>query len=283
MLTAAELDREYNARAAIPEHPAIFTRWREQSAAVRAAQRHESDYAYGDTADERLDLFPAEHPGAPLLVFIHGGYWRSLDKSDFSFIAPPFVEAGIAVAVTHYGLAPATRLEDMVRQQLRALTWLYRNIPALGIDRRRIVVAGHSAGGHLAAMLAAADWPQWAADLPADLLAGILSISGLHDLVPLARTPFLAADLQLDEAAARRVSPISYRPHQAVPVITAVGAAESREFHRQSALLRSAWPHNVRRHLVLDGCHHLAAVETLAQRGHPLFEACCDLLAGSGT
>lgn len=283
MLSPSELDREYNARAAIPDHPAIFARWRERSLAARKALRHQADYAYGNDPAERLDLFPADNPGAPLLVFIHGGYWRALDKSDFSFIAEPFVAAGIAVAVTNYGLAPATRIEDMVRQQLRALAWLYRNVPPLGIDAGRIVVAGHSAGGHLASMMAAAAWPVWSPDLPPDLVKGVISISGLHDLLPLSQAPFLAADLQLDAEAAARVSPVSYRPATAVPVITAVGGLESREFHRQSDLIRRTWPHCFRRHLDLAGRHHLAAVEALADPGHELFRTCCGLLGRETT
>jgi arylformamidase len=109
-------EREYNARAAIPEHPQIFARWAEQSAAVRRLRACVIDLNYGEGAGERLDLFPARRDGAPLLVFIHGGYWRSLDKSDFAWIAPAFGNHGVSVALLNYGLAPATALEEIVRQ-----------------------------------------------------------------------------------------------------------------------------------------------------------------------
>jgi arylformamidase len=169
----------------------------------------------------------------------------------------------------------------MVRQMLRALAWLYRHLPELGIDRRRIVVAGHSAGAHLAAMMLAADWPRMAGDLPRDLLRGAVCISGLYDLRPLVRTPFLREDLKLDDAAAQRVSPVTYRPALALPLITAVGGEESSEFKRQNSLIREAWPHCFRQDLPLPGRHHLASVEALGATDHPLFNATLRLLGNS--
>lgn len=278
MLTPQQLDRQYNARAAIPDHPEIFARWRAESCAARNQLRCEQDYYFGPSPAETLDLYPADVPNAPLLVFIHGGYWRSLDKHDFSFLAPAFVNAGVAVAMPNYGLAPATPIAEMVRQMLRALAWLYRHAPQLGIDRRRIVVAGHSAGAQLAAMMLAADWPLMAGDLPPDLLCGAVCISGIHDLQPLVRAPFLRQDLGLDEPTARFVSPVGYRPGLSIPLITAVGGEESTEFKRQNHLIREAWPHCFRHDLPLPGRHHLASVEALGDPGHPLCLATLRLL-----
>ncbi|MDP1609446.1 MAG: alpha/beta hydrolase [Sulfuritalea sp.] len=278
MLTAEQLDREYNARAAIPDHPWIFARWREESSAARDALRYEADYYFGPSPAETLDLYPTATRNAPLLVFIHGGYWRSLDKQDFSFLAPALVNAGVAVAMPNYGLAPATSIEEMVRQTLRALAWLYRTGPQFGVDEQRIVVAGHSAGAQLAAMMLAADWPRWAPDLPADLLCGALCISGIYDLQPLVRTPFLQADLRLDDPTAQFVSPIRYRPRLASPLITAVGDDESAEFKRQNRLIREAWPHCFRQDIQLPGRHHLASVEALGDPRNPLFHAALRLL-----
>ncbi len=278
MLTPRQLDLQYNARAAIPDHPEIFARWRADSAAVREKLRCETDYYFGPSPAETLDLYPAAVPNAPLLVFIHGGYWRSLDKQDFSFLAPAFVDAGVAVAMPNYGLAPATTIEEMVGQVLRAVAWLYRHAPQLGIDQRRIVIAGHSAGAHLAAMMLAADWPVMAGDLPPDLLCGAVCISGLYDLQPLVRTPFLQEDLRLNDAAAQFVSPISYRPGLSLPLITAVGGDESAEFQRQNRLIREAWPHCFLSDLPLPGRHHLASVEALGDPGQPLFNATLQLL-----
>jgi len=140
---SAFFEREYNARATIPEHPQIFAHWAEQAAITRRLRACLIDLPFGETAAERLDYFPTRQEAAPLLVFIHGGYWRSLDKSDFSWLAPPFVQHGVALALLNYGLAPATPMEEIVRQQIRALAWLYRNGDRLGFDPERIVVAGH--------------------------------------------------------------------------------------------------------------------------------------------
>jgi arylformamidase len=278
MLTPEQLDRQYNARAAIPDHPQIFERWRVQSSAARDVLRCEPDYYFGPSPAESLDLYPATTRGAPLLVFIHGGYWRSLDKQDFSFLAPAFVRTGVAVAMPNYGLAPATSIEEMVTQMLRAFAWMYRTLPQLGIDTQRIVVAGHSAGAHLAAMMLAADWPKWSRDLPRDLLKGAVCVSGIYDLQPLVRTPFLRTDLNLDDKTARHVSPVQYRPGLATPLITAVGADESEEFRRQNRLIREAWPQCFHRDLPLPGRHHLASVEALGDPDHPLFHATLRLL-----
>lgn len=278
MLNPEALDRAYNVRAAIPDHPAIFARWREESLRAIDDLRSEQDYYYGPSAAETLDFFPAHRNRAPLLVFVHGGYWRSLDKSDFSFVAPAFVAAGISVAVVNYGLAPKTDLAEMVRQMLRAGTWLHRHSADLGIDPERIHVAGHSAGAHLAAMMATADWPAWSPGLPVRLVKSVVGISGLFDIVPVARAPFLRDDLGLDDESAARVSPANYRPPAAIPVLAAVGELESEEFHRQSRGLAAAWDNCPVRLMNLPGRHHLAAVEALADPGHELFHATVKLV-----
>lgn len=277
MLTPEQLDREYNARAAIPDYPQLFARWRVTSRAVRDDLRCEPDCCFGLSPAESLDLFRTTRRNAPVLVFIHGGYWRSLDKRDFSFLAPSFVRAGVALAIPNYGLAPATSIADMVRQMLRALAWLYRHLPQFGIDARRIVVAGHSAGAHLAAMMLAADWPRWAPDLPRDLLCGAVCVSGIYDLRPLVRAPFLREDLNLDQQTARLVSPVRYRPGLSIPMVTAVGSDESAEFHRQNALIRAAWPECAGDDLRLPARHHLASVEALGDADDPLFHAALSL------
>jgi arylformamidase len=271
-------EREYNARAAIPEHPQIFARWAQDGAAARRQRACMLDLPYGESAAERLDIFPARHADAPLFVFIHGGYWRSLDKADFSWLAPPFVDQGIAVALPNYGLAPATPIEDIVRQMLAALAWLYRRAGDLGFDRDRIVVAGHSAGAHLAAMMAAALWPRYAPDLPADLVKGALLVSGVFDLEPLVYAPFVNVDLKLDVERARRLSPVYLPPATAAPVALAVGGDESSEFKRQSELLAARWSSNVVRSFEVAGRNHLTVCDALADAGSPLFAAASDLV-----
>jgi arylformamidase len=273
-------EREYNARAAIPDHPRIFARWAEQATATRRLRACLIDLPYGETRDETLDLFPARGDAAPLLVFIHGGYWRSLDKSDFSWIAPPFVAEGTAVALLNYGLAPRTPLEDIVRQVLRALAWLHRRAEHYSIDRDRIYLSGHSAGGHLTAMAMAALWPVLDPELPADLVKGGLAISGLYDLKPLLHAPFINNDLRLTPARAQRLSPALMQPATAAPLITAVGALESSEFQRQNALIGQRWPRNLVRDVPLPGCNHLTVCDELGQPGSALFNAALALVQG---
>lgn len=279
-LTTEFCEREYNARAAIPEHPRIFARWAEQSAVTRRLRACLIDLPYGDTTGEKLDIFPTRGDGAPLLVFIHGGYWRSLDKSDFAWIAPPFVAEGVAVALLNYGLAPKTPMEDIVRQVLRALAWLYRRADRYGIDPERIYVSGHSAGGHLTAMAMAALWPVLDPELPADLVKGGLAISGLYDLAPLLLAPFVNADLQLTPERAARLSPVHLPAATDAPLITAVGALESSEFRRQNALIARRWPRNFVRDVPMPGCNHLTVCDQLGDPVSPLFDAALQLARG---
>lgn len=271
-------DREYNARAAIPEAPRIFAAWAERAAATRRQRAALLDLPYGETTGERLDFFPTPREGAPLLVYIHGGYWRALDKSDFSWIAPPFVDHGIAVAVVNYGLAPATPIEDIVRQMLRAHAWLFRKGDDLGFDPTRIFVSGHSAGGHLTAMMMAALWQRYADDLPADLVKGALAISGVFDLEPLVHAPFLNGDLKLDVERAHTLSPARILPATGAPLYTAVGGLESNEFKRQTALLRKRWKTNAVRDVPMAGFNHLTVNDELANPASPLFDAALELI-----
>ncbi len=271
-------EREYNNRALIPEHPQIFARWAEQAAATRRLRACLIDLNYGESAGERLDLFPARKDGAPLLVFIHGGYWRSLDKSDFSWLAPPFVNHGVSVALVNYGLSPKTPMEEIVRQMLRAHAWLYRNGDRFGFDPTRMFTAGHSAGAHLTAMMMAALWPAFASDLPADLVRGGLAISGIYDLEPLLYAPFVAADLQLNARRARMLSPIYLPAATPAPLYTAVGGRETSEFRRQNALIGKAWPKNLVRDVPMPRWHHLNVIDELADPESPLFDAALELI-----
>ena len=273
-------EREYNARAAIPEHPQIFARWAQRAALARRAQAGLIDLVYGDSGGERLDLFPARGEAAPLLVFIHGGYWRSLDKRDFSWLAPPYVARGVAVALLNYGLAPATPIEEIVRQALRALAWLHRRGDRYGFDPQRIFVCGHSAGAHLTAMAMAAQWPLFDRQLPADLVKGGLAVSGLYDLEPLRHAPFVNTDLQLTPARAARLSPLRLPAATAAPLCLAVGALESSEFRRQTRAMARHWPHQVARELVLAGCNHLTVCDELGRAGSDLYAAALDLVRG---
>lgn len=276
---SAYYSTQYNARAGIPDHPQIFERWQRDSALVRRTHAGLLDIPVGEAAKEKLDFYPAHRPGAPLLVFIHGGWWRSLDKSDFTFIVPAYRRAGFNVALTNYTLAPDASIEEIVRQQLRAMSWLYRQADRLEFDRQRIVVAGHSAGAHLAAMMMAAHWPVWDAALPTDLVRGGVLMSGLYDLSPIVHTDFVNGDLKLDPDSAWKLSPSQMPQSHPTPFLTSVGDLESDEFKRQNGLIASQWKASHRADVALDGIHHLNICDAFGDATHPLFRATCDLLA----
>jgi arylformamidase len=276
--SAAYYTEQLNARAAVPDHPEIITRWQADSAQARQSETGLLDLAFGSAPMEQLDFFPADQAGAPLLVFIHGGYWRSLDKSDFTFIVPAYRRAGFNVALTNYTLSPHASVEEITRQQLRALAWLYRRSARLDFDRNRIVIAGHSAGGHLAAMMMAAQWPVFGSDLPGDLIKVGVLMSGLYDIEPVRHAEFINTDLKLDMASALRLSPAWMPQPTSAPFITAVGDLESDEFKRQTALIASQWRHGFEREVPLHQENHFTICDCFGDESHPLFKASCELI-----
>ncbi len=243
------LDRMYNNRALVPEHAAHFAQWADASGDAREVHAHKLDVAYGDGPMETLDVFPRSHlapqpapaAGAPVVVFIHGGWWRSLDKAEHSFIAPAFTNQGACVMMPNYALCPAVTIPQITLQMVKALAWVYRNARKYGGDPNRIYVVGHSAGGHLATMLLNCLWPAYAKDLPADLVKGAMSISGLYDLEPIMHTPFLKDSLKLTPEQVRLASPAWLPvPKQGV-LYTVAGGDESAEFIRHNQLIQKAW------------------------------------------
>lgn len=272
-------DRMYNNRALVPGHPAFLERWAEQSARARRQLACALDLAYGPTEAERLDVFPAPEPDAPVLVFLHGGYWRSLDKSEQSFVAPAFTRDGACVVIPNYALCPAVTIPDIVLQMVRALAWTWRNIARFGGDPGRITVAGHSAGGHLAALLLCCLWRQVGDDLPPGLVRSALSISGLHDLEPIRRTPFLQPVLQLTPRQVAQASPARLPvPAQGV-LFTVVGKEESPEYLRQNQLIQAVWGgERVRVCEALSGLNHFSVLDALVQPNHRLHQLALDLL-----
>jgi arylformamidase len=232
------LDAQYNNRARVPDHARIFERWAAASALTRERSSRRLDLRYGEHPKQTLDVFLSPHDRAPVLLFIHGGYWRSLDKSDQSFLAASFVADGAMVVIPNYALCPEVTIETIALQLVEAVRWTVRNAALYGGDASRLVVAGHSAGGHLAAMLLSCDWAS--VGLPARAVSAAMAISGLFDLAPVARTPFLQADLRLNPRSVQRLSPVHF-PAPAGPLYTLVGAEESEEFRRQNRLLYKAW------------------------------------------
>jgi arylformamidase len=263
--------REYNNRELVPEHPQYFARWADRSAQARRTMTCALGLRYGEMPGETLDLFPARKGDGTCMMFIHGGYWRSLDKNDFSFLAPAWVDAGVSLAVVNYDLCPKVSIEEIVRQMLRASRWLYLNAEEHGMDQDRLYVSGHSAGGHLTAMLMCALWPVFDARLPRDLFKGGLAISGIYDMRPLIGVDWLQGDLRLDHASALKTSPVFLSPATRAPVMTCVGGRESSEFRRQNALIAERWRAAFAGDVSMPDSHHFSVVDGLAEPGGALF------------
>lgn len=278
-LEAHWLDKEYNALARLANARRMFDGWAARSALARAGHVCREGLHFGTSVAETLDVFPAQRPDAPVLVFIHGGFWRGSDKSLHSFLAPAFVARGAAVVLLNYGLCPAVAMETIRDQIRQALAWIYRNARGFNGDPRRLVVAGHSAGAHLAALMLTQDWPAIAAGLPHDLLQQALCISGLFDLEPIRRTPFLQPDLALTPESAKALSPTTApKPHNTV-VYTLVGALESAEFQRQNGLLRAHWGDaTVPVCEAIPQRHHFDVLEDMADAGSRLHALAVQLL-----
>jgi len=277
-LDPAWLDAQYNSGARITDHADIFERWAEASALSRRNSVCMPDVRYGDAPEVTPGVFHTNAPHAPVLVFIHGGWWRALDKADHAFVAPSFSADGALMVMPNYSLCAAVTVEQITLQTVRALTWVWHNAVALDGDPRCIVVAGHSAGAHLAAMLPSCRWKEVQAGLPAQLLSGALAISGVFDLEPIRQTRFLQADLNLTPAAVRRLGP-AFFPRQRGRLYAVAGADESAEFLRQNELIRDVrGPISVPVCERLAGHHHLSILNSLADPAGRLHELALRLL-----
>jgi arylformamidase len=274
-------DLMYNPRLTVSDVPSVLARWREASEQARAASQAWLDIPYGPSTPERLDLFTPGVHCRGMLVFFHGGYWRSLDKRDFSFIAPAFLDAGYAVAVVGYALCPTVRVRDIVMQSVQAAAWLHRNARHFGVPAGPLYFAGHSAGGHLATMLLACQWSQYAADLPAGLAGGALSISGVYDLRDIVRVPSINCDVHLDEGSAMEASPALMPPPRHGALVTAVGESENAGFHVQHELIARRWKAVVRASRSCPGDNHFTILDRFADPSSNLFHEATALLDGN--
>ena len=237
--TQAEIDAQYDVEKSVPEFAVHARFFVDASARAREKLQPVLNLPYGPSAAEHLDLFVARQPDAPIHMFIHGGYWHSLSSKEFSFAAEGLVEAGVTVAVVNYELCPKVTITEITRQNRAAIAWLYRNAAAYGYDRERLHVSGHSAGGHLTAMLMATDWEN-EYGLPADVIKGGCAVSGLFDLAPFPHS-WLQPKLRLTADEVARMSPINRLPARAGHLLITLGGEESAEFHRQSEAFLAAW------------------------------------------
>jgi len=262
-MTAIDYEVEYNNRARVPEHVEILARWARDAELYRADAlkrgRAELGLSYGDTPRQFVDLFlPEAGDGAPLALFIHGGYWRSLDPSMFSHMACGLNARGVVVAVVGYDLCPIVTIADIIEQIRRACVFLWQRL------NRRMVVYGHSAGGHLAAAMVATDWPSLYPKAPADLGPAGYAISGVFDLTPLIGVS-MNQDLRLDAEEARKVSPAFWPLAPGRTFDAAVGGLESSEFKRQSRIIVQAWQSVAQtRYEEIAGTNHFTVADALA-------------------
>lgn len=266
----AALDREYNNRGKVADFADYLARYTRESEATRRALPCRLDLPYGTKPGETLDVFPATGPRpAPIQLFVHGGYWMALDKADFSFVARAFHPAGAAVVVVNYALIPTVDMDELVRQCRASVAWVHANAASFGGDRGRLFVSGHSAGGHLVAMLMAADWAAFG--LPPDVIKGGCGISGLYDLDPI-RLCYLNDTLKLTPEEARRNSPIYLTPTSRAPLLLPGGALEGPEYHRQTETLAAVWRKYGVPGEVMDmaGIHHFSIVSQLEDPGSEL-------------
>ena len=223
------LDRQYDNSRAFPDYERSFALYKELSERARRELPCRLDVAYGDSPMEKLDIFRAGASDAPTWIFIHGGYWRRLDKSDFSFVADAFTNAGISVVTVNYALAPNVTVSEIARQVRAATRWACAHVEEWEGDPQRVFVGGHSVGGQLAA-LAAATEP----------VAGITSISGLADLEPV-RLTYVNEWARLTPEDVLALSPIHQLPSRPLPLVAYAGSLETDEFRRQTAILAEAW------------------------------------------
>jgi arylformamidase len=273
-------EAQYNNRAAFPDFQQYFDRWAARSEETRRSVRCHLDVPYGSHAMEKLDIFVPKGASRACLMFIHGGYWRALDKKEHSFVAAELVKQGVTVAVTNYALCPAVTVEDIVRQILQACAWLHRNAFNFGAPMGRLYVSGHSAGGHLTAMAMAALFPVFQRDLPKKVVRGGLAISGVYDLQDIVNVPSVNTDVRLEPAQAARVSPLAYPPATDAPLYLAVGGKELPPFRDQQSALAAKWKKVVAAEIPCPNDHHFSILDGLADPSSALFKGAMKLVGG---
>lgn len=278
-----ELDAQYNNRAMVPEHMQMYEAWQPMCGQVMRDFPSHQGVAYGTSKREIMDIVLPKGPGPhPLLVYIHGGYWMSRDISDQTFLARAYADAGIAFALIEYDLIPSVRMADVIRQCRTATQWLHDHAGDYGIDRERIFVSGHSAGGHLTAVMAATDWPAETGG-PKNLMKGGIALSGIYDLAPI-QAGYMQETLALTDEEVERDSPLNDATAPTMPLLVVPGGGESDAFKWQSRSLVNAW--NAKggdlRYLEPAGCNHFTILAEFADPESELARATMALVKNGG-
>lgn len=278
----ADFDAQYNLRAGRPDYEVtVIPGWTQDSEAARATLDCALDLRYGEGGKQKLDVFRCGDAAAPTLVYFHGGYWQRGDKSVYSFLATPLVAAGVNVVVVGYDLCPTVTITRISEEAREALAHIWRNANELRINRERLTVMGHSAGGHITQMMMATDWPAFGSDLPADLIKAGIPVSPLSYLEPVRLTEALNAGIRMDPAEAEAQSPMTkHPPITDAPQMLVVGGAETEEFHRQARMYleKYATPARAMELYVVPGVDHFDELNVLADPASPFFAKTCRIL-----
>jgi arylformamidase len=276
---SVDYEVEYNNRARVPEYAEIFARWQRDAAGYRDRMKVEENaelgLAYGTSARQKVDLFFPDATGhTPLALFVHGGYWRSLDASSFSHVSAGLNARGVAVAVAGYDLCPDVTIGQIINQIRTACLFLWRRFG------QRLMVYGHSAGGHLAACMVATDWKKLDPKAPIDLVPAGYSISGLFDLTPLIKTA-MNVDLRLDDTEVARISPMYWPVTRGRVFDAVVGGLESSEFLRQSHIITDNWRQRgiETRYEEVPGANHFTVIDPLSDPNSAMTARCAELAA----
>jgi arylformamidase len=274
-----ELIFQYSPRISVPEHPVWKAHWTLSSERARKERAGKLRVPYGPTPGQTLDIFPATSPGSPINIFVHGGFWRFLDSFDHTLVAPAVLDAGGASVLLNYDLCPAVSLHEVIRQVRSAIRWVWDHADEMNGDPDRIFISGHSAGGHLAAMMCTGDFHDQIG-VPADVIKGATIVSAMLDLEPILEVPG-CEDLLITHDTVREVSPIHNPPDPRVPIIIAVGAYETSEWIRQTEdmaeVLKAQGSPTI--FLKPDYDQHYSILFSL---GNPLTELCSEMLKQMG-
>jgi len=281
-LSDDDLEKQYNLRAGRPDYDVtVIPIWTTRSEQARENLSGRLDIRYGTGEKQKLDLFTSGDPKAPLLVYVHGGYWQRGDKSIYSFLAVPFTERGVDVAVIGYDLCPSVTITRISEEAREALAYLWRNAAELGINRERITVMGHSAGGHVTEMMMGTDWPAFGADLPGSLIQSGIPVSPLSLLEPV-RLTSLNDNVRMDAEEAAAESPmLNHPPLTDAPQLLVVGGKETTEFHRQAHMYQDAFATTERKidlYIVPD-VDHFDEINVLADPDSDFFKKTMAMLS----
>lgn len=264
---------QYNPRLTVKDAHLVMPGWRKRAMATRERFPPQGDLKYGPHPRENIDLFRPENPKGTV-VYIHGGYWRMLSKLETSFVAEDFVRAGYTVALINYPLSPDRTVFDIRASVVRAFVYLYRE-KLLQAEKSNIVVTGHSAGGHMAALHLATDWS--ALGLPVDPIKAVVSLSGVFDVEPLIQTS-MNADLRLNAATARPLNLLKAPLLSRAKLVLAVGADEPGEFQRQTTDMAEHWKELAPDVMVIPATNHYTIVDRLSEPGGPVHQKVLDFL-----